>query len=208
MTGEFTLIKPIKIAFVLQFVLNKLLIQKKDYVMQNKQIHPKQWNFWLKSIFKYNNSLLASLAESDYAQIAEHIETILALYRSYLSPNLPDQFVHESWYYQISNHYFKNLRLFIDKISNTSIYSGFFESIYQDMLLSPLSMESLSPEHVHHFVRNFLLEFLPGPLSNPVKNVILPRIGNSLPVHLNASNIIDSFDFNAQSMNSYSFKVE
>ena len=175
-------------------------------MISSRQTCPKQWDFLLQSIFKYNNALLVLLPDDSNSQWSEELEIILTLFRIYLSQNQTDsKFIENLWNYQISNLYFKNLRLFIDKLYLSSYYSIFFEDIYKNLLLGPLSLENLSPELNRLFVKNFLVEFLSGPLSEPVKTEILPRICKYLPPTLN--NLIFSldFDFATQTMNSYSF---
>lgn len=173
-------------------------------MIESKRLNCKQWTYWLQVIFKYNSALLAPV--SGNVLPSEQIQVILALNQTYLGSIVADgQFVVDCWHYVISNGHFKNLRSCVDELSSLKEYSNLNDSIYRYLLFVPLSFENLDSQRAHHFVRTFVNEFLSGPLSDTVKNSVLPRICRCLPTHLNAGNLIDSFDLNVQQMNSYSF---
>lgn len=151
--------------------------------------------------------MLSFVTGSDLRQVWTQISSIPALYNEYLSNSkmADSQFVNDCWYFIVSNGHFKNLRSLFDKIADLSVDSEEVNSICKNLLLCPLSLENLSKERGNYFARCFMVDFLVGPLSETLQQIIFPRVCSSQPIHLNVVSICESFDSNAKSMDSYSF---
>lgn len=137
---------------------------------------------------------MKSLPEENFSFL-DKIQLILQFFNLYLdSAQFDSGFVQTIWLHLISNGHFKNVLDFFDKYWNLLAHNmNSFESIYEQLILVPLSLPNFPENHSRVVAKNFLLHFLSKNLNHHTNVIILPRLESNLPVNINVSNLISAF---------------
>ncbi|OTF72618.1 ubiquitin-protein ligase E3C-like protein, partial [Euroglyphus maynei] len=169
--------------------INKLLIRNQTIILSRQQeLH------WLKYVFTYNSSALATLLDH-FPSNLEEFKLILNTFQIYLNENnLNQTLMDQIWNHLIRNDYIRNLQCILCKIrAIESIGDNFFENVYDILLRRLLSLEELSESNHFLMIEHFLSQFLSGLNDFKLLNELLQTICQNRPPLLATENIIRAF---------------